>query len=227
MLQLEKVLDFHTFSITARDRETGAFGVAVATARPNVGSLVPWVSPRGAIATQARINTDLGRQGLALMAQGVPVDVALSALLRKDSDRELRQVHGLDGERAFCHTGGSCVPWCGHEQGDVFTVAGNMLAGPDVIAAMSRAFRVPDHERRDLSDRLLLALAAGPQAGCSSTSTGRLKQPSGPRSLNAATPAGDRPLGAPLPTRRSICWTPICSRCLWGSPANCTSEARA
>ena len=52
MLQLEKVIDFHTFSITARDRETGAFGVAVATARPNVGSLVPWVSPRGAIATQ-------------------------------------------------------------------------------------------------------------------------------------------------------------------------------
>src|SRR5438445_334533 len=76
MLQLEKVIDFHTFSITARDRETGAFGVAVATARPNVGSLVPWVSHRGAIATQARINTDLGRQGLALMAQGVPVDVA-------------------------------------------------------------------------------------------------------------------------------------------------------
>jgi len=48
------VIDFHTFSITARDRETGAFGVAAATARPNVGSLVPWVSPRGAIATQAR-----------------------------------------------------------------------------------------------------------------------------------------------------------------------------
>jgi len=61
MLQLEKVIDFHTFSITARDRETGAFGVAVATARPNVGSLVPWVSPRGAIATQARVNTDLGK----------------------------------------------------------------------------------------------------------------------------------------------------------------------
>jgi len=67
MVILEKVINFHTFSITARDRETGAFGVAVATARPNVGSLVPWVSPRGAIATQARANTDLGRQGMALL----------------------------------------------------------------------------------------------------------------------------------------------------------------
>src|SRR5881397_3347554 len=153
MIELEKVIDFHTFSITARDREAGAFGVAVTTARPNVGSLVPWVSPRGAIATQARVNTDLGRQGLALLAQGVPVDVALSALL------------GLDGERAFCHTGASCVPWCGHEQADEFTIAGNMLAGPDVIAAMARAFRASDGDRRDLSERLLLALEAGQTAG--------------------------------------------------------------
>ena len=159
------MIDFHTFSITARDRDTGAFGVAVATARPNVGSLVPWVSPRGAIATQARVNTDLGRQGLALLAQGVPVDVALSALLRKDGDREIRQVHGLDGERAFCHTGGGCVPWCGHEQADEFTIAGNMLAGPDVIAEMARAFRASEGERRDLSERLLLALEAGQAAG--------------------------------------------------------------
>jgi uncharacterized Ntn-hydrolase superfamily protein len=165
MIELEKVIDFHTFSITARDRETGAFGVAVATARPNVGSLVPWVSPRGAIATQARVNTDLGRQGLALLGQGVPVDVALSALLRKDGERDLRQVHGLDGERAFCHTGASCVPWCGHEQADEFTIAGNMLAGPDVVAAMVRAFRASDGERRDLSERLLLTLEAGQAAG--------------------------------------------------------------
>jgi len=165
VIQLKKVIDLHTFSIAARDRETGAFGVAVATARPNVGSLVPWVSVRGAIATQARVNTEHGRQGQALLSQGVPVDVALSALLRKDGEREIRQVHGLDAERAFCHTGGSCVPWCGHEQGDVFTVAGNMLAGPDVIAAMSRAFREPDNERRDFSERLLLALEAGQKAG--------------------------------------------------------------
>src|SRR5437660_12262914 len=140
MIELEKVIDFHTFSITARDREAGAFGVAVATARPNVGSLVPWVSARGAIATQARVNTELGRQGLALLAQGVPVDVALSALLRKDGDREIRQVHGLDAERAFCHTGTGCVPWCGHQAGEAFTVAGNMLVDPEVLAAMERAF---------------------------------------------------------------------------------------
>ena len=121
---------------------------------------------RGAIATQARVNTELGRSRPgADRAHGVPVDVALSALLRKDGEREIRQVHGLDAERAFCHTGASCVAWCGHEQGDVFTVAGNMLAGPDVIAAMSRAFCEHDNERREFSERLLLALEAGQKAG--------------------------------------------------------------
>src|SRR5262245_32539129 len=88
VIQLKKVIDLHTFSIAAGDRETGAFGVAVATARPNVGSLVPWVSLRGAIATQARVNTELGRQGQALLSQAVPIDVAMSALLRKDGERE-------------------------------------------------------------------------------------------------------------------------------------------
>ena len=162
MVQLDPVIELNTFSIAAREGETGAFGVAVATARPTVGSLVPWVSLKGAVATQARVNTELGRQGLLLLAEGVPVDVALSSLLWKDRDREIRQVHGLDGERAFCHTGAECVPWCGHEEGPDFTVAGNMLAGPDVIAAMAGAFRKSDDE---LSSRLLLALEAGQAAG--------------------------------------------------------------
>jgi uncharacterized Ntn-hydrolase superfamily protein len=165
MVQLDPVIDLNTFSIAARDDDTGALGVAVATARPNVGSLVPWVSLRGAVATQARVNTELGRQGLALVDQGVPVDVALSALLWKDGEREIRQVHGVDAGRSFCHTGASCVAWCGHEDGDDFTVAGNMLAGPDVIAAMARAFRAAGGAGRDLSERLLLALEAGQAAG--------------------------------------------------------------
>ena len=162
MVQLDPVIELNTFSIAAREGETGAFGVAVATARPTVGSLVPWVSLRGAVATQARVNTELGRQGLLLLSEGVPVDVALSSLLWKDRDREIRQVHGLDGERAFCHTGTECVAWCGHEDGGDFTVAGNMLTGPEVIAAMARTFRKSDGE---LAARLLLALEAGQAAG--------------------------------------------------------------
>ncbi len=159
------MIDLHTFSIAARDPQTGDLGVAVSTARPNVGSLVPFVSRRGAIATQARVNTELGSRGLALLEQGVPVATALGALLEADPDRAIRQVHGVDAEGAFCHTGADCVPWCGHESGSGFTVAGNMLTGPEVIRAMAEAFVAAGEEKRELSERLLLALEAGQAAG--------------------------------------------------------------
>jgi uncharacterized Ntn-hydrolase superfamily protein len=158
------VLDLHTFSIVARD-PVGAFGVAVATARPSVGSLVPFVSRSGAIATQARVNTDLGRHGLALLERGVPIAAALRALLADDADRNIRQIHGVDAEHVYCHTGPRCVSWCGHHEGPDFSVAGNMLVGPKVIAAMVEAYGTARGEQRDFSECLLLALEAGQSAG--------------------------------------------------------------
>jgi uncharacterized Ntn-hydrolase superfamily protein len=152
-----------TFSIAARDPESGDFGVAVATARPAVGALVPWVSRRAALATQARVNTDLGRQGLALAEAGVPLATALTGLLAADPDREIRQLHGVDEHAAFAHTGLQCVEWCGHVVGDGFTVAGNMLAGEGVVKAMAEAFAAGAGQ--ELSARLVAALEAGQAAG--------------------------------------------------------------
>ncbi len=162
---LKLIVELHTFSIVARDPASGDFGVAVATARPNVGSLVPFVSRQGAIATQARVNTDLGRHGLALLEQGVPIEVALRSLLDTDADRAIRQVHGVDGTGVFCHTGESCVPWCGHLLEKDITLAGNMLAGSRVLEAMNEAFQMARESGRELSETLLLALEAGQAAG--------------------------------------------------------------
>ena len=156
-------MELHTFSIAARAARAAEFGVAVATARPAVGALVPWVSPGGAIATQARVNTDLGRHGLALVEHGVPIGTALRGLLEADPEREIRQLHGVDTADAFVHTGARCVEWCGHLAGDGFTVAGNMLAGEGVIKAMAEAFTAAESE--ELSARLLAALEAGQAAG--------------------------------------------------------------
>jgi uncharacterized Ntn-hydrolase superfamily protein len=159
------MIELHTFSIVARDPHTGDFGVAVSTARPNVGSLAPFASRRGAIATQARVNTDLGRRGLLALDGGLGIRAALSALLEEDLDRELRQLHGVDAKETFAYTGAECVPWCGHESGSGFTVAGNMLTGPEVIRAMADAFTAAGEEKRELSERLLMALEAGQAAG--------------------------------------------------------------
>jgi uncharacterized Ntn-hydrolase superfamily protein len=128
-----------------------------------VGSLVPWVSHHGAIATQGRVSTDLARRALVLLEHGIPVDVALATLLADDPDRDIRQVHGVDGRRGFCHTGPQCVPWAGHERGGEWSVAGNMLAGPGVIGAMAGAFRRTS--TLPLAERLLIVLEAGQEAG--------------------------------------------------------------
>ncbi len=153
----------HTFSIAALDAQSGDLGIAVATARPAVGALVPWVSRRGAIATQARVNTDLGRHGLALVDHGVPIAAALAGLLDADPEREIRQLHGVDARGSFVHTGARCVEWCGHLLGDGFTAAGNMLAGEGVLKAMAEAFAARESE--ELAARLVAALEAGQAAG--------------------------------------------------------------
>jgi len=156
-------MDLHTFSIAARSPEEGSFGVAVSTARPCVGTLVPFVSLRGAIATQARVNTDLGRQGLALLAANIGIDMALGTLLEADGERDIRQLHGVDAGETFAFTGKECVEWAGHLIGTDYTVAGNMLAGPQVIEAMAAAFE--ESLALELSERLVKALEAGQRAG--------------------------------------------------------------
>jgi uncharacterized Ntn-hydrolase superfamily protein len=62
-----------TFSIVARCQRTGMLGVAVSTAVPAVGALVPYGAGNiGAIATQAYVNPLLGIDGLALLRKSVP-----------------------------------------------------------------------------------------------------------------------------------------------------------
>ena len=158
-------MNLHTFSITARCPKEGSFGVAVATARPNVGSLVPFVSLKGAIATQARVNTDLGRKGLALLQAGIEIEIALGVLLRADKERDIRQIHGLDATHTFAFTGEGCVEWAGHRTGEDYTVAGNMLVGPQVVEAMAASFEAEANRGLELSERLVRALEAGQQAG--------------------------------------------------------------
>ena len=153
-----------TFSIVARSGDGREFGVAVSTAVPGVGALVPHVCATGAIATQASVNIQLGLQGIQLLACGLSVDVALDELLRQDARADLRQVHGIDTRGAqFAHTGAECVPWAGHLKGRDHSVAGNMLVGEETIRAMSRGFAAAAGV--ELAERLLLALEAAQAAG--------------------------------------------------------------
>ncbi|WP_374443645.1 DUF1028 domain-containing protein [Stella sp.] len=154
-----------TWSIVARDPEAGAFAVAVTTRAFAVGARCPFVeSGIGALSTQALSNPLYGRRGLALLREAVPAPDVVRLLTDADPGREHRQVHVVDRDgTTAAWTGAQCIPWCGQVTAPDVSIAGNMLAGPDVIAETMRVYQ--SRRKVPLAERLLLALEAGQVAG--------------------------------------------------------------
>jgi uncharacterized Ntn-hydrolase superfamily protein len=153
-----------TWSIVARDAD-GAFGVAVASRFFAVGALCPHAqSGVGALSTQALMNPLYGPRGIELLAGGAAAADVVALLTAADAGRDQRQLHVIDAAgRSAAHTGAACIDWCGHVIGDGYSVAGNMLAGPQVITATAAAF--DEAGTLPFAERLLVALAAGEAAG--------------------------------------------------------------
>lgn len=154
-----------TWSIIARDEETSRIGIAVATKFFAVGALVPHIrTGAGAIASQAFMNPYYGTKGLALLEAGVSAADAVAQLTAGDEGRHNRQLHVVDREGRFAaYTGAACIAWCGHRLCGSFSVAGNMLAGPAVLAETIRAYET--QEAVPFARRLILAMRAGEAAG--------------------------------------------------------------
>ena len=154
-----------TWSILAHDPETGAFGVAVATCAFAVGASCPYLRPGvGAVSTQSFTNRYLGPAVLDAMARGLPPDAAIEAALAGDSNRAYRQVHAIDRHgRAAAWTGASCVVWAGSLAAPGISVAGNMLAGPDVVARTLDSLLADSGS--PLPERMMRAMDAGEAAG--------------------------------------------------------------
>jgi uncharacterized Ntn-hydrolase superfamily protein len=154
-----------TWSIIARDAQTGKFGIAVATRFFAVGALVPYTQAGvGGVASQALINPFFGANGLKFLRDGLSAAETLSTLVASDDGREHRQVHVMDAVgNAAIHTGASCIDWCGGISEPNLSVAGNMLANAGVIAATAAAYRA--HSNVPFARRLIAALKAGEAAG--------------------------------------------------------------
>ena len=154
-----------TWSIIARDPVTDRVGIAVTTCAFAVGARVPYIRHGvGAVATQASTNPYFGPRGLALLAAGATASDAVRMLLAADEGRDHRQVHIMDREGRFAaSTGSACVPWCGHLIRETFSIAGNMLAGADVIEATASAYEQAADQ--PFARRLIGALHAGEAAG--------------------------------------------------------------
>jgi len=154
----------HTYSIVARDPETGELGVAVQSHWFSVGSLVPWAEAGvGAVATQSFVDPAYGPLGLELMRAGKSARQALDALLASDPSRDVRQLAFVDAKgNVAAFTGSNCIPAAGHIEGEQFSVQANLMLNDKVWPAMAKAYR---DTRGDLADHLLAALDAAQTAG--------------------------------------------------------------
>lgn len=154
-----------TWSIVAREPKTGHLGIAVATRFFAVGALVPHIRGKiGAIATQAFINPTYGTDGLIQLAEGKMPQEIIDALVSRDEGSVQRQLHLIDAEgRNAAFTGESCIDWAGHVIDHNVSVAGNMLAGPQVIEQTIGIYQ--DTVDLPFAERLLLAMEAGEAAG--------------------------------------------------------------
>jgi len=174
-----------TYSIVARDPDTGQMGVAVQSHWFSVGSVVPFAEAGvGAVATQSFVDPSYGPLGLELMRAGRTAEDALRALVGTDPAEDVRQVAMVDAQgRAAVHTGRHAIAAAGHHLGEGYSTQANMMEHATVWDAMARAY---DAAEGDLAERLLAALEAAELEGgdirgkqsaaivvVSATSTGR------------------------------------------------------
>lgn len=153
-----------TYSIVARDKDTGELGVAVQSHYFQVGPVVPWaIAGVGAVATQSMVNVSFGPLGLEYMRAGYPAEQALRALLAGDTEPERRQVALVDARGdVAAHTGAKCIPAAGHRIGPGFSVQANLMENDTVWDAMFEAY---SSSTDALAERMLSALDAAEAEG--------------------------------------------------------------
>src|SRR6059036_2130187 len=153
-----------TYSIVARDKDTGELGVAVQSHYFQVGPVVPWaIAGVGAVATQSMVNVSFGPLGLDYLKAGYTAEQALKALLAADSEPQSRQVSIVDANGGVAtHTGAKCIPAAGHRTGDGFSVQANLMEKDTVWDAMFEAYT---STQGPLAERMLAALEAAEAEG--------------------------------------------------------------
>jgi uncharacterized Ntn-hydrolase superfamily protein len=159
-----ETLERVTYSIVARDPQTGDLGVAVQSHYFQVGPAVPWAaSGVGAIATQSQVNVSYGPVGLEMLRGGFTAEQALRALTTGDPMPEVRQAAIVDASGLVAaHTGAQCIPAAGHRTGDGYSCQANLMERDTVWDAMADAF---GQAGGSLAERMMVALEAAEAEG--------------------------------------------------------------
>ena len=154
-----------TISIAGRCERTGAFGVAISSSSPAVGSRCPNVRANvGAVSSQNVTDPSLGPALLDALQAGLSARDALAKVSSTATHPEFRQLTVVDntGESAV-YSGEKSLGINAEVTFKNVAAAGNMLANQNVIQAMVDSFNATGE--KELADRLILALEAGVEAG--------------------------------------------------------------
>lgn len=123
-----------TFSLVARDAETGAFGAVICSSSPAVAArCLHLADGAGGVLSQNVTDPRLGPRILGLLGQGLSASAALAAVVDTDPDAAWRQLLAVDDTGATAiHSGGLALGIVGEHQRQGAAAAGNMLATPRV-----------------------------------------------------------------------------------------------
>lgn len=154
----------HTYSIVARDAETGEMGVAVQSHWFSVGSIVAWGEAGvGVVATQSFVNVSFGPRGLELLKSGKNAQETVDELISQDEGRDVRQLAILSTSGSVAaYTGKNCIPGAGHIVGENYSVQANLMKNNNVWAAMEEAF---ENSTGPLAERMIMSLEAAQNVG--------------------------------------------------------------
>lgn len=154
-----------TISIAARCARTGAFGVAISSSSPSVGSRCPNVRAGvGAVSSQNVTDPRLGPALLDALQSGLDAKDALAQISGGATHPEYRQLTVVDKHGNSSVYSGAKSLGINAEVTDVdVAAAGNMLANDQVIQKMVDQFKATND--KELADRLISCLEAGVRAG--------------------------------------------------------------
>src|SRR5215212_7747611 len=149
-----------TFSLVARCPRTGMFGVVVSSSSPAVGARCAHARAGvGAVTTQNVTDPRLGPRLLDAMQSGLSAPDAMRQIVAGAEYAEYRQLTAVDAmRRTAAYSGGKTLGTHRSAEGDGVVAAGNLLASPEVPAAMVAAFLAGSED--DLGDRLIQGLRA-------------------------------------------------------------------
>lgn len=154
-----------TFTIVARDKQSGDFGICVSSFSPAIGWIAPFASAQfGVLSYQSSVEPRMGEVALGLLEAGYSAQKVLLDMAQMDRHWEYRQVGVLDSRGGMAvFTGSRNRQWAGHRVGSDYIAFGNVVAGEATIDGICDAWE--GNRAAGFDERLLRAIEGGRDAG--------------------------------------------------------------